>query len=677
MFRVAYQLFRFRGLLATLTSRELKARYRGSVLGFLWSLANPLLLLAVYTFVFSVVFKPDDRGGMTPYALFLVSGLFPWIWTSASALEGSMSLIANSGLIRKAVFPAELLPMVSVLSNLVHFLFALPIVIAALLAGRILGYPVGGLSIVALPAVILLHLPMVAGLALGVAALTVHFKDVRDLLANLLTLLFFLTPILYLARLRSAASSLIWWAVRLNPFTPFILAYQDVLFCGRVPDAPAVGADGPGEPRLLGLRGGALRPPARDAGGGRVIAESREAGERPAVEPRGGDPRRGAHQALPPHPARATGCARSRAPWSAAAWRAACKPEESIAALEAVDFAVHRGEAFGVIGGNGSGKSTLLKLVAGMLKPTTGRITVAGRVAALIELGAGFHPEISGRENVFINGAVLGLTRKQIERRYDEIVEFSGLGDFIEEPVKNYSSGMYVRLGFAVAVHTDPDVLLVDEVLAVGDEAFAHRCLRRIEEFLAAGKTLLLVSHSLDLVEGRLRPRALARQRPPAPGRRAPAGDRRLPPGGGRAGGGGAPGGQAAARAVGRGGLARSCAGDRGRRRSSRSGCSPAARSATTVDHRRGRRLRDPRPGREPLDDFVFGVAISTPRGFEVWGTNTDLEATRRAVSRGRPRCASPARPSASPPASTWWTSPSTPGTARPTTTSAGRSPSR
>ncbi|HEY4591635.1 MAG TPA: ABC transporter ATP-binding protein, partial [Thermoanaerobaculia bacterium] len=178
------------------------------------------------------------------------------------------------------------------------------------------------------------------------------------------------------------------------------------------------------------------------------------------------------------------------------------KPEESIAALEQVDFAVHRGEAFGVIGGNGSGKSTLLKLVAGMLKPTTGRITVAGRVAALIELGAGFHPEISGRENVFINGAVLGLTRRQIERRYEDIVEFSGLGDFMEEPVKNYSSGMYVRLGFAVAVNTDPDVLLVDEVLAVGDEAFAHRCLRRIEEFLAGGKTLLLVSHSLDLVEG-------------------------------------------------------------------------------------------------------------------------------------------------------------------------------
>ena len=235
MFRVVIQLFRFRGLLATLTSRELKARYRGSVLGFLWSLANPLLLLAVYTFVFSIVFKPDARGGMSPYALFLVSGLFPWIWISASALEGSMSLLANSGLIRKAVFPAELLPMVAVLSNLVHLLFALPIVVVALVAGRILGYPVGGTSMVALPGILLLHLPMVSGLALGASALTVHFKDVRDLLANFLTLMFFLTPILYsLDTIRQLAP--VWWAVRLNPFTPFILAYQTVLFRGEFPD---------------------------------------------------------------------------------------------------------------------------------------------------------------------------------------------------------------------------------------------------------------------------------------------------------------------------------------------------------------------------------------------------------------------------------------------------------
>ncbi|MEM8932548.1 MAG: ABC transporter ATP-binding protein [Acidobacteriota bacterium] len=177
------------------------------------------------------------------------------------------------------------------------------------------------------------------------------------------------------------------------------------------------------------------------------------------------------------------------------------RPEDSIPALRDVSFAVRPGEAVGLIGSNGSGKSTLLKIAAGILQPTSGRLTVEGRVAALIELGAGFHPEISGRENIYINGAVLGLSRREIDERYESIVDFSGLADFIEEPVKFYSSGMYVRLGFAVAIHTDPDVLIVDEVLSVGDEAFAHKCLRKIEELLAAGKTLLLVSHSLGLIE--------------------------------------------------------------------------------------------------------------------------------------------------------------------------------
>jgi lipopolysaccharide transport system permease protein len=234
MLRVALQILRFRGLLATLTSRELKARYRGSVLGFLWSLANPLLLLVVYTFVFGVVFRPRSEGA-DPYALFVVSGLFPWIWLSTSALEGAGSLTANSGLIRKAVFPAELLPMVSVLSNLVHLLFAVPILAVALLAGRLLGYPVAGPMSLLFFAVLLLNLPLVAGLALGASALTVHFKDVRDLLSNLLTLLFFLTPILYpLASLGHLPA--VWWLVRLNPLTPFTLAYQDVLFHGQAPE---------------------------------------------------------------------------------------------------------------------------------------------------------------------------------------------------------------------------------------------------------------------------------------------------------------------------------------------------------------------------------------------------------------------------------------------------------
>ena len=176
-------------------------------------------------------------------------------------------------------------------------------------------------------------------------------------------------------------------------------------------------------------------------------------------------------------------------------------PDETFAAIQDVSFTVPSGRTLGVIGRNGSGKSTMLKLVAGITKPTTGTVRVSGRVSALIELGAGFHPEISGRENVFINGIMLGLTKREIAHRFDEIVEFAEMKEFIDAPVKTYSSGMYMRLGFAVAIHVDPDVLLVDEVLAVGDEGFTHKCLDKFAEFKRRGKTILLVTHALGLVE--------------------------------------------------------------------------------------------------------------------------------------------------------------------------------
>jgi ABC-type polysaccharide/polyol phosphate transport system ATPase subunit len=177
------------------------------------------------------------------------------------------------------------------------------------------------------------------------------------------------------------------------------------------------------------------------------------------------------------------------------------QPDETFPALKGVSFSVPAGRTYAIIGRNGSGKSTALKLVAGITKPTTGTVNVGGRISALIELGAGFHPEISGRENVFINGIMLGLTKREVTRRFDEIVEFAELQDFIDAPVKTYSSGMYMRLGFAVAIHVDPDVLLVDEVLAVGDEGFTHKCLDKFGEFKRRGKTILLVTHSLNLVE--------------------------------------------------------------------------------------------------------------------------------------------------------------------------------
>ncbi len=170
-------------------------------------------------------------------------------------------------------------------------------------------------------------------------------------------------------------------------------------------------------------------------------------------------------------------------------------------ALEDISFEAPRGTTFGVIGSNGSGKSTLLRIIAGLIKPTRGSVAVDGKLSALIELGAGFHPEISGRENVFINGIMLGLSKAEIKEKYDEIIRFSELEDFIDNPVKTYSSGMALRLGFSIAVHINPDVLLVDEVIAVGDEAFIHKCIDKIFEFKRKKKTIILVSHNLGSVE--------------------------------------------------------------------------------------------------------------------------------------------------------------------------------
>jgi ABC-type polysaccharide/polyol phosphate transport system ATPase subunit len=305
---------------------------------------------------------------------------------------------------------------------------------------------------------------------------------------------------------------------------------------------------------------------------------------------------------------------------------------ETIPALDGVSFEVRRGELFSVIGGNGSGKSTLLKLISGILKPTSGRIDVTGRVTALIELGAGFHPEISGRENIFIAGSVLGLTKRDIAERYERIVEFSGLADFLEEPVKNYSSGMYVRLGFAVAIQTDPDVLLVDEVLAVGDEAFAHRCLRKIEELLAAGRTVVFVSHGLTLVES-MSSRVLWLDR----GHVRLVGEPRRVVDAYR---------QAVAEAEGAEHRA-----DKEEREAQ--SVAPAASEPDADLERWGSRAAEIVAARlraaagderyhfasgdavvfeieavaaAPLDDFVFGVMVAAPRRGEGWGTNTDLD---------------------------------------------------
>ena len=185
----------------------------------------------------------------------------------------------------------------------------------------------------------------------------------------------------------------------------------------------------------------------------------------------------------------------------AALMRGRTSIHEDFLALKDVTFDVPAGSTFGLIGSNGSGKSTLLKCLANIYYPNAGSISHNGKIAAMLEVGSGFHAELSGRENIFLNASILGMPKKDVTRKLEEIVDFSGVEKFIDQPVKNYSSGMYVRLGFAIAINVNPDILIVDEVLSVGDAEFQEKCLRKFQEFSAAGKTVILVSHSMGTVE--------------------------------------------------------------------------------------------------------------------------------------------------------------------------------
>jgi len=230
MIRDLRNLFRHRQLIAILTSRDLKARYRGSVLGFFWSLANPLMLLFVYTLVFTRFFPRPD---ISPYPLFLFSGILPWTFFSSSVIESTTAISGNAGLIKKVMFPAEALPLVVVFSHLVHFILALPILVAAALISAIAGSSSITLSILIVPVLLVLQTAFVAGIALMISSASVLFRDLRDLIANLLQLGFFLTPVIYL--LTAIDSRFIRFLLRLNPMTPFVNSHQNVFFFGRWP----------------------------------------------------------------------------------------------------------------------------------------------------------------------------------------------------------------------------------------------------------------------------------------------------------------------------------------------------------------------------------------------------------------------------------------------------------
>ncbi len=474
-----------RELLRNLTLRELRGKYKRSTLGYLWSVINPAVNLAIYTIVFGVFLdvRPPvgDPSGLEMYGFFLVAALLPWSFLTNSLTGSVGAMVGNEGLIKKVYFPRWVLPTSVILSFVVGFLVELAVLAVAFSF-------VGNVVIEFIPVIlvlVVLELGFALGIGLALSVANVYFRDIEHFLGILLNVWFYATPILYPITQVPEETELFGYEIPMrsiveaNPMAGFAEAFRDCFY-----ELPRADARHARHPHRLGRRvpppGGPGVPPLGAAPGGGAVTSAIEVTE---VSKRF----RLVHE--------------RNSTLKATVFRGFKRTvHEDLWALEDIGFEVPKGTTFGIVGHNGSGKSTLLKCMASIYRPDHGSIRIDGRMSALLELGAGFHPELSGRENVYLNGSILGLSQRQVASRFDEIVAFSGLERFIDSPVKNYSSGMFVRLGFAVAINVEPEVLLVDEVLAVGDESFQQKCLERFADLRREGNTIVVVTHSLETV---------------------------------------------------------------------------------------------------------------------------------------------------------------------------------
>ena len=507
-----------RELIVNLTMRELRGKYKRSFLGWGWSLLNPALWVAIYGLVFGVFLEIQppvgDPSGLESFVLFLVCGLMPWTFFQAACDMAPEMLIANGNLIKKLYFPRQVLVVSAVYTLLLTFLIEIGVVAVLLLV-------VGNMVLPWLPVVALIALLQtifVLGIAFVLSVLNVYFRDVKHLAKIATQALFYATPIVYTIKYVPKQVEVLGVEIplrdiyELNPLVRMVGLYRSALYDLSF---PAVGD-------LLVLRGvGGRAPRVRLVG---VRSLRGPAGRGSMTNPAAAITVSGVSKRYRLYHER-------NDTLKASLMRHGRARYEEFWALRDVSFEVPQGKAFGIVGENGSGKSTMLKCMARILRPEVGSIQTRGKVSALLELGAGFHPELSGRDNVFLNGSLLGLGKRQLNERFDDIVAFAGLEQFIDSPVKNYSSGMYMRLGFSVAINVDPDILLVDEVLAVGDTDFQRRCLRKLAELRAGGATVVLVTHTLATVRELLRRGRAPRARTPARPRARVVGDRPVPRG--------------------------------------------------------------------------------------------------------------------------------------------------
>jgi len=481
-------LVRFHDLLVSLTWRDIRVRYKQSVLGIAWAVLLPLSMMLVFTFVFTRAI--DARQVLSvdmPYALYAYSGLVPWTFFSAGLGGCVTSLVANRNLVTKVYFPREVFPVACIAGAFVDFCVAMTVLFG------LIGYfqwtgawrfdPTPALAFV--PIVIVVQVTLTVGLGMMLAMANLFYRDVRQVFGVAIQLAMFVSAVVVPV---PADGSLLARVIGVNPLVPIIGAYRDCIMFGRLPDMTAFSYSA------------VVAAIAAVAGVGcfrrvHLMSETMVQFERVCKRFRLGESHDSLRDLI-------SACVRHLFGGGRVSSR------ESFWAVRDVDFTVRRGESVGVIGPNGAGKSTVLKLLSNVLRPDAGRIRVRGRLAALIEVGAGFHGDLTGRENIFLNGAILGMSRAEIRAKLDAIVGFAGLERFIDTPVKRYSSGMYARLGFSIASHVEPDVLLVDEVLSVGDAVFRLRCMDRMRRLVRDGTTLVFVTHDLDQMQS-ICPRAI------------------------------------------------------------------------------------------------------------------------------------------------------------------------
>ena len=467
---------KFRPLLGELIARDIKTKYRKSVLGVLWTLLNPLFMMIILSVVFSNLFKFD----VEYFPVYLLSGQLIFNFYSEATTASMSAIMDNGPLLKKIYVPKYLFVLSRVFSSTINLLASFTALILVMLAMRVeLHYTV---LLVPIPLIFIVLFSLGVGLILS--AITVKFRDIMHLYSVFVTALMYLTPVIYPMSILPAWLTPI---VKLNPITNILQMFRNVMIYNSLPSIASM-IIAFVECSILLVFGLYVFYKYLDDFILYIRRESMENQEVIRVD----------------HVSMRFSLASERVDNFKEYVIKTIKRQLSYGefwALKDVSFSINRGDALGLIGLNGSGKSTMLKVIAGVLKPTKGSVSVNGTVAPLIELGAGFDMNLTAEENVFLNGALIGYSRQMMEQYYDDIVEFSELHDFMNVPVKNFSSGMVSRLGFSIATIGTPDILIVDEVLSVGDFRFQEKCQNRIKRMLDAGTTLLFVSHSIQQVE--------------------------------------------------------------------------------------------------------------------------------------------------------------------------------